>query len=116
MIKYHQIGNKVIAELNDANILIRNAEDATDLIGDIGSSGCSRIIIPEENMHPDFFDLRNGIAGEILQKFSNYRFKVAVTGKFERFQKKSTRDFIRESNRGNLVCFVEDVETAIAVL
>jgi len=64
-------------------------------------------------LHRDFFDLKTGLAGEILQKFSNYRVKLAIVGDFEEVKSKSLRDFIRESNRGRTVNFVNSVEEAV---
>ena len=34
-------------------------------------------LLPDD-LHPAFFDLANGIAGAVLQKFVNYRFRVAL--------------------------------------
>ena len=38
------------------------------------------MIIHEKNITPEFFDLKNRMAGEILQKFSNYRIRLAIVG------------------------------------
>jgi len=37
--------------------------------------GAKRIIMEEKHLNSDFFDLRSGMAGEILQKYSNYKMK-----------------------------------------
>jgi hypothetical protein len=52
------------------------------------------------------------LAGDILQKFSNYRVKLAIVGDFIKYQNKSLQDFIRESNKGNTIFFVDNVESA----
>jgi hypothetical protein len=36
------------------------------------------IVIDEQDLSPDFFDLRTGFAGEVLQKFTNYRARLAI--------------------------------------
>ena len=54
----------------------------------------------------DFFDLKNGIAGEILQKFSNYRVSLIIVGDFSKYASKSLNDFIYESNKGRHINFV----------
>jgi hypothetical protein len=36
------------------------------------------LILDEKQLGPDFFDLRTGFAGELLQKFSNYRARLAI--------------------------------------
>jgi hypothetical protein len=53
------------------------------------------------------------MAGEILQKFSNYRVRLAVVGDFERHTSKSVRDFIHESNQGKQVNFLPTVVEAL---
>ncbi|HCM60508.1 MAG TPA: hypothetical protein DIS74_09080 [Bacteroidales bacterium] len=63
-----------------------------------------------------FFDLRTGLAGEILQKLSNYRMRLAIVGDFTRLKSRSWRYFIRESNRGKTVCFMPTVQGAISAL
>jgi hypothetical protein len=36
------------------------------------------LILDEQQLGPDFFDLRTGLAGEVLQKFTNYRVRLAI--------------------------------------
>ena len=36
------------------------------------------LLLDESQLGPDFFDLRTGLAGELFQKFSNYRAKLAI--------------------------------------
>lgn len=114
MIKYHRsINNIVIAELTDDNLIISQTQDILDLIGDLVYYDCTRIIIHEKNLHPDFFNLKTGLAGDILQKFSNYRFKLAVAGDFSKYKSRSLADFIRESNKGKMIFFVDSAESAM---
>ena len=117
MINYHHsgIGNK-IAELTDDELIISQTQDILDLMAEIDSNNCNRIIITESNLHKDFFNLKTGLAGDILQKFSNYDFRLAIVGDFSKFQSKSLQDFIRESNRGNRFFFVESLDAAIKKL
>ena len=74
------------------------------------------MILNETNLRPEFFELRTGMAGEILQKFSQYSVKLAIIGGFEKNKSKSLKAFILESNRGNQIFFVPDRDTAIARL
>ena len=113
MFTIHNFKDTIIAELNTQNFVISNAQDALDLFGELIPYNCTKIIIPESNLHPDFFILRNGIAGDILQKFSNYRIKVAFVGDFSKFSSKSLQDYIRESNKGKSIFFLENLATAL---
>jgi hypothetical protein len=89
------------------------AEDRTlsDLIGDLFSSSARLVAIPLERLGPDFLRLSSGVAGAVLQKLVNYRFQVAVLGDVSAAAAASAplRDFVRESNRGTTVWFVEDL-------
>jgi hypothetical protein len=116
MLKYHKTGNIIISELEDKNFVITEAQDILDLMGDAVSENCNRMIIREENLNPDFFKLQTGLAGEILQKFSNYNFKLAIIGDFNKYKSKNLQDFIRESNKGNMVFFVSSFEEALIKL
>jgi len=116
MLKLHNTGKIIIAELADPEIIISNIQDAVDLLGESYFSGCSSIIISEANLHPDFFRLHTGLAGDILQKFSNYQMKLAIVGDFSKLKSKSLQDFIKESNRGNRIFFVGTLEEAVSML
>jgi hypothetical protein len=115
MVTYHNINNIKIA-IPDTDLTISCTQDAVDLLGETGIEDCSRIIIHEKNLHADFFTLSTGLAGDILQKFSNYRFKLAIIGDFSKFKSKSLQDFIRESNKGNRVFFTGNMEDALMKL
>jgi len=117
MIVYHNNESRQpVAELARGEVIISSASEMLDLLGAISFAGCSRVIIHSESFSPEFFDLRTGLAGDILQKFSNYRMQLAIVGDFSHLTSKSWRDFIRESNRGRSVNFLSSVEEAISVL
>ncbi|MCI1113670.1 DUF4180 domain-containing protein, partial [Stenotrophomonas maltophilia] len=56
------------------------------------------------------------LAGEILQKFINYRVKIAVVGDFSVYSSQSLKDFIYESNKGNDIFFLPTEQQAIEKL
>ena len=60
----------------DAGIAIRTLGDVADAIG--ASLGADGLLLTEEDLGPAFFDLRSGLAGEAMQKFVNYRVRVAL--------------------------------------
>jgi len=49
-------------------------------IGDALAASIDRggLILDEKQLAPAFFDLRSGLAGEVLQKFTNYRARLAI--------------------------------------
>ena len=71
------------------------------------------MILKKELLADAFFDLSSRIAGEILQKVSNYGMKLAIVGDFTKYASKSLRDFIYESNNTGQVVFVATVEQAL---
>ena len=99
----------------DAPIL-NTVGDILDLIGNTYYQGVKKIIVHKEQLHPDFFQLRTGLAGEILQKFSNYQAQLAIVGDFSNIDSKALRDFIFESNKLGQINFVASMEEAIAKL
>jgi Domain of unknown function (DUF4180) len=112
-IKTHQINKINIAEVISEDIVIANFQDGLDLLGDLYFQGFDKIILQEKNITPDFFDLKTGIAGEILQKFSNYQVRLAIVGDFSKYQSKSIKEFIFESNKLGQINFVETKTEAL---
>lgn len=106
-------GNEKIATFVSEDGVINTVQDATDLLGNAYHRGAEYIILQEKNLNPAFFDLKTGIAGEVLQKFSNYGIKLAIIGEFDTFNSKALNAFIRECNRGNTIFFVPDFDSAI---
>lgn len=115
-IEFQAIDNTGIVEVVSGDIVINCVADGIDLIGNVYYRGFDKVILYQENLSADFFDLKTGMAGEILQKFSNYRVQLAIVGHFDGYRSKSLQDFIRESNAGKLVNFLSSKEEAIARL
>nr|HPR34001.1 DUF4180 domain-containing protein [Prolixibacteraceae bacterium] len=62
-----------IAEIHSETVVIGDTQDALDMMAECAYQGSYKIIVQQKNIRPEFFDLKTGIAGEVLQKFSNYR-------------------------------------------
>ncbi len=115
-IETHKVNNTLVAEVNSESTLIGSAEDSLDLLGNLYYQNFDSVIIYERNITPDFFDLKTGVAGEILQKFSNYRVRLAIIGDFDKYQSKSMKDFIFESNKTRQINFVSNLTEALTRL
>jgi Domain of unknown function (DUF4180) len=113
-IKTHQINKVNIAEVISDEIILANLRDGLDLLGNLYFDGYDKIIVYETNISPDFFDLKTGLAGEILQKFSNYRVQLAIVGDFSKYQNQSIKDFIFESNKLSQINFLSTIDEALA--
>jgi hypothetical protein len=95
----------------DDGPLIAGTQDALDVIGG-AFSRADVVAVPAGRFDERFFNLRTGLAGEIMQKFVNYRMRLAVVGDISAHVAASTalRDLVVESNRGNHVWFVADLD------
>jgi hypothetical protein len=109
----HTKNNVQIAEVLSDDVLIQTADDGGQLLADLYYQGFDLIIIKTEQLNPLFFDLKTGLAGEVLQKCSNFRVRLAIIGDFNAYNSKSLRDFIFESNKGKLVNFFSSVDEAM---
>jgi hypothetical protein len=107
----HEENGEKIAQVAGEEIIIGKVQDALDLMVDPNLERARMIIIEQKNILPEFFDLSTRIAGEILQKFVQYRVKLAITGDFSDASE-SLRAFIYESNRGNEIFFCASAEEA----
>jgi Domain of unknown function (DUF4180) len=55
--------------------MIRTTNDLVDALLQGPQAG---LILSEADLSPAFFDLRSGLAGELLQKVVNYRARLAI--------------------------------------
>jgi len=111
-INIEEIRGIKIAVIESDEIELSDIQSAVDILGNCNYQGASKIVIKEENITPDFFDLKTRIAGEILQKFSNYRIQLAIVGDFTEYTSKSLQDFIYESNKVGRIIFVDSLSVA----
>ncbi|MBA8944893.1 MULTISPECIES: DUF4180 domain-containing protein [Streptomyces] len=89
---------------------VSGGDTALDLIGDAMGCRADVVAVPVERLADEFFALSSGVAGDVVQKFVNYRIRLAVVGDIgDRVAASDAlRDFVREANRGRQVCFVAD--------
>lgn len=111
----HQTATGNIAELQSDKILTE-VQDFLDMMGNSNYQNSNKMVIYQHQLHPDFFELKTKMAGEILQKFSTYNQKLAIAGDFSAIESKSLRDFIRESNRIGRILFVGSLDEALKKL
>ncbi len=103
-----------IAHILSENVIITDTQSALDLMMTVKYETDTRnIAISKTCVTEKFFILSNGLAGEILQKFINYGFRIAIYGDYSVYTSKPLKDFIYESNNGHDVFFTESLEKAI---
>jgi hypothetical protein len=81
----------------------------TDVVGEALSRRADVLVIPVARLGDDFFALRTGVAGEILQKCVNYQLKLVILGDVSGHESKPFQDLVYECNRGRHAWFLNDM-------
>jgi hypothetical protein len=102
-------------ELNGIRILefsvndgeVSTVLDSSALIGLAMEHRAAMVILPASEVDGAFFQLKTGVAGDLIQKFVNYRLRLAIIGDVGAYAEQSAalRAFISESNRGRTLWF-----------
>lgn len=79
-------------------------------------AGTETVALHADHLAPAFFELSTGLAGDMLQKISNYQLRLVILGEFHAVSSRSLRDFITESNRRGRVVFAATLEEATPLL
>ncbi|MFC2425452.1 MAG: DUF4180 domain-containing protein [Bacteroidota bacterium] len=112
----HKNDGLTFLEIRSEEQFINNVQDVLDLFGELYGQYYDGIILYERNITHDFFDLQTKLAGEILQKFSNYRIRLVIVGDWSKYTSRSLEAFITESNRGKTVNFSSSPTEALKLL
>ncbi len=104
------------AELKKGTAKLANVSDCLDIMANAHYQEADSVILHSHDLPEDFFDLKTKVAGEILQKFSNYRMSLAIIGDWSDIKSNSLSAFIKECNRGGHIYFADSREDAIAKL
>jgi hypothetical protein len=90
---------------------VATEQDALDLIG-ATYAGADVVALPAARLPAGFFTLGTGLAGAIMQKFVNYRVRLAIVGDLSAHLAESSalRALVHESNRGGQIWFVADLD------
>ncbi|MGC4789404.1 DUF4180 domain-containing protein [Micromonospora sp. DT178] len=96
---------------------VTTEQDALDLIGS-AFLGAQVVAVPVSRLDASFFALGTRFAGEIMQKFVNYRLRLVVVGDIGEHLAASSalRALVHESNRSGHVWFVPDLDALDARL
>ncbi|MFE0593161.1 DUF4180 domain-containing protein [Micromonospora echinospora] len=96
---------------------VATVQDAMDLVG-AAFLGAQAVAVPASRLDDEFFSLGSRFAGEVMQKFVNYRLRLVVLGDISRHLAASSalRALVHESNRADHVWFLPDLEALDARL
>jgi hypothetical protein len=92
--------DKSYIEIKPGELKVLDEQDAVDLIGLCGENKTNLIMIYDDNLSADFFDLKSKIAGHILQKFVNYHVRVALVLINSDYIKGRFGEMVTEANKG----------------
>lgn len=93
---------------SEHKLTLATAGDALNVIGS-GLPGC---IFTSADLHPEFFNLRNGMAGDVFQKFVNYNYPVAFIVPEAHDYGDRVTELIRDHRNHPVVRFFHDVKAA----
>lgn len=96
----------------DHGLFLDKGSDALSAIGS-GLPGC---IFTEADIADDFFNLRNGLAGEVFQKFVNYGFHAAFIIPIQHNHGERVSELIKEHKKHPLIRFFNTNEEALSWL
>ncbi|MDR1599360.1 MAG: DUF4180 domain-containing protein [Oscillospiraceae bacterium] len=109
--------NGKVAVIHSDAPIITDAQSALDLASTLFyEHECQSVAINKAAITEDFFKLSTGVAGEIVQKFVNYRFRLAIIGDFSGYTSKPLHDYMYECNKGKHLYFVGSEQAAIEKL
>ena len=103
-------GTRVLVVEPDGAVI--GGREARDLVAEAFVEGATMVAIPAGRLEPAFFDLRSGVAGDLLQVSATYRTRLAIVGELPEPAASSTAfaALVRESNAGTHHWFVASLD------
>ncbi len=100
----HQIvedGTKKYIEIISTQVPLSTEQDAVDLVALCIENEANLLMLHSPALSEDFFKLRTGVAGKMIQKFINYHVKTAAVIPMEVVNKGKFKEMVLESNKSN---------------
>jgi hypothetical protein len=112
-LKVSTIQTVSFVEPMSSDCLVRTAQDMLDIMAFAGERDIRLVLLEVDNMSRDFYDLSSGLAGDILQKCSNYGFRLVVTGNYANVMSSRFPELAAELNRGSQIRFFPTRDAAV---
>ena len=87
-----------------------------DVVAACFEQSTQAVLIDRPALPPEFFDLRTGVTGELVQKLAQYGIRLACVVPDLGAQPERFREFAREANRGDRAHVFESRDGAVAWL
>ncbi len=107
------LGDQRFVASRSSDQFIRTVQNFLDVLAWGGENKTNLFELRDTNFVAEFYDLKTGLAGEVLQKVSNYGARLAIVGTFDMVMGERFRELMSESNRGSQIRFAQDREEAI---
>lgn len=99
-----------VVHILELEYLIENSQQFLDLITTLGyDHQINYYAIEKYLLAPDFFDLKTGLAGEIMQKCMIYGIRVQVIGDFSHITSQAFKDLMYECNQQGNFTFTNKI-------
>jgi PadR family transcriptional regulator, regulatory protein AphA len=95
-------GSGAYLKSDSAQGSLRTEEDVMDLIAAAWEHGVTKLMLEEEALSDEFFQLRSGVAGVALQKFVNYQIRTAAVISNEAAIRGRAKEMVTELNKGGI--------------
>lgn len=92
--------------------LLSSEKDAIELVSACFSNDIGSLLLQESSVSPDFFNLRTGLAGAVLNKFQIYNIKIALIIQDMGLLEGRFGEMVMESNKGNEFRVYDSVQAA----
>lgn len=99
---------------NEAAVRLRAEQRILELVSEAMDRG--GLVLSEQSLAAEFFDLRSGLLGELFQKFSNYQLKLALVLQQPERHGERMVELVREHQRHPDLRFFPDPVSAEAWL
>src|SRR5215469_18924565 len=111
-VQHYDLCGMRVVELPAEGAPLRDDRDAVEIIAAASLYRPEIILLPMERLSGDFFRLRTGVAGQVIQKFVTYRLRLVIVGDISKHLQESSalRDFVYECNSGSQVGFVNNLD------
>jgi DNA-binding PadR family transcriptional regulator len=93
---------------------IGTEQAALDLVSLCGENEVNLLVLHGSSLHEDFFKLKTGVAGAVLQKLLNYYIRTAIILPEQEGLGIRFKELISEANKGSQYCFPKSLQEAEA--
>ena len=88
-------------DLIGSDSMIDREGDLNDLLSLCYYHNSNFILLDEKNLSSEFFNLRSGLAGAAMQKFANYKVRVAILLPVNAKKSERFKELMYEMNQSN---------------